>query len=430
MKRDGLVSLVSLTVILTALLAAPSQAQVEQVFGVFEGQQVDGQQGTGNSGTGAMVLRGWALAGSGVRQVIIQVDGQDAGMALLGRTRPGVERSFPGFPDSAAAGWGFRLNTTRYSNGFHEVSAIAVSNEGRRVKLETRDGGDDYRFQFTNNTHLLTPFGRINFPQRNAFLAGTCDLSSSLRRLSPVTGWALDLGVETHDAGIGAVKLVVNGQDYRNTDSSCRFILGSGGFTNCYGLPRPEIERLYPFAKDAPNAGFRFVLDIGFMISAELYPEGANTLTVRANDLDNQIADIDEFPVFFLCDDGVPNEPAFGFIESPRQGAQYGGDIVVQGWLLDREGVDRVTVFVDGVPVNGVVDYGADDGIFETRPGVFSQYFGFPDAAAPVFRLRGNYDTTQLSDGAHQLQVRVLDLEGERTWIGEVTFFVDNRNND
>ena len=428
MKRNGLFSLVSLTVILTALLAAPSGAQ-EQVFGVFEGQQVDGQQGTGNSGTGAMVLRGWALAGSGVRQVIIQVDGQDAGMALLGRTRPGVERSFPGYPDSSAAGWGFRLNTTRYSNGFHEVSAIAVSNEGRRVKLETLDGDDSYRFQFTNNTHLLTPFGRINFPQRNAFVTGTCDLTSTLRRLTPVTGWALDLGVETNDAGIGWVELMVDNQPVANTRSGCSFSLGAGGFTDCYGLPRPEIERLYPFAKDAPNAGFRFVLDIGFMVSGLLYTEGSHLLTIRAGDTSNQLADIDEFPVFFICDDDVPNEPAFGFIESPRRGAQYGDDIVVQGWLLDREGVDRVTIFVDGEPV-GTADYGADDGIFETRPGVFSQYFGFPDAEAPVFRLRGGFDTTELSDGGHQLQVRVLDLEGERSWIGEVTFFVDNRNND
>ena len=56
------------------LAAVPARAQ-ETILGNFEGQQHSGQASGGNAGTGAMVLRGWALADSGVRQVIIQVDG-------------------------------------------------------------------------------------------------------------------------------------------------------------------------------------------------------------------------------------------------------------------------------------------------------------------------------------------------------------------
>jgi len=410
----------------TALLAAPSGAQ-ETVLGFFEGQHVGGQQGESNTGTGAMVLQGWALASSGVRQVIIQVDGRDDGTALLGRARPGVERLFPGFPDSAAAGWAYRLNSTRYSNGAHQVRALVVTNAGRIVALETLQGGRSREFHFNNNTSILVPFGAINFPQRNGFVAGTCDVSSLVRRLTPIEGWALDLGVETNDAGIGWVELMIDNQIVLNTRTGCHFDFRTGGFTDCYGLPRPDIERNYPFANNAPNAGFRFVLDVGFLIAGRRYSEGEHRITIRAGDTSNQIADIDEFPVFFVCDTGLPNEPSFGFIESPRRGAQFAGTIPIQGWLLDAEGIDRVRIMVDGEFV-GFAAYGIEDGIFDTRPGVFSQYFGFPDAEAPVFRLIPDFDTTTLSDSGHQLQVFTLDREGDRTLIGEVTFFVDDRD--
>lgn len=423
MKRYALSCLALLA---TAFLAAPSGAQ-DTVLGFFEGQFVEGQHGEGNSGTGAMVLRGWALAGSGVRQVILQVDGRDDGTALLGRARPGVERAFPGFPDSAAAGWAYRLNSTRYSNGRHTVRALVVTNAGRTVVLDTTEGGKSFVFNFNNNTTILVPFGAIQFPQRNGVVAGTCDTTSLVRRLTPIEGWALDLGVETNDAGIGYVELMIDNQIVFNTRTGCHFDFRAGGFTNCYGLPRPEIERLYPFAKNAPNAGFRFVLDVGALIAGLRYSEGEHLITIRAGDTSNQIADIDEFPVFFACDTLMPNEPSFGFIESPRRGAQYAGDLTIQGWLLDAEGVDRVRVMVDGEFV-GFAAYGVEDGIFETRPGVFAQYPGFPDVEAPVFRLIPDFDTTILSDGGHQVQVFTLDREGARSLIGEVTFFVDNRN--
>lgn len=422
MQRYVLVRLTLLTALLAAVLPATQASAQELIEGAFEGQVFTGGQGTGNSGTGAMVLRGWALAASGVRLVVIQVDGVDDGAAILGRLRPDIETGFPGFPDSSAAGFTYRLNSTRYLNGPHFVSAKVITRDGA---VEDLPGGRT--FFFNNNTTILKPFGTINKPLRNAHVFGTCDLSDPRRRLVPVEGWVLDLGVETNDAGVGYVELMIDNQPFFNTRTGCSFIFDAGGFTNCFGLPRPDVERLYPFAKDAPNAGYRFVLDIGFMITALRYVEGQHLLTIRSGDISNQVADVDEIPVVFRCIEGIPNEGAFGLIESPRPGSSYAGNMLVQGWVLDAEGVDRVLIHIDGTFV-GQAAYGTDDGIFATRPGVFSQYPGFPEVEAPVFRLRPNFDTTNLSDGSHQLQVYVLDREGIEILIGEVSFFVDNRD--
>ena len=409
----GLMTVLAFLTVPAFLTAVPAAAQ-ETIRGNFEGE-VSGH----NNATGAVTLSGWALADSGVRQVIIRVDGEDVGAARFGHRRPDVERVHPGFPDSAAAGFGFRLDSTRYLNGPHTVTAKILTHAGGRLVLPGTV------INFNNNTTILVPFGAIDKPARNAQVFGTCDPFDPIRRLTPVTGWVLDLGVETNDAGVGYVELMVDNQPIFNTRTGCRFIFDAGGFTNCYGLFRPDVEALYPFAKDAPNAGFRFVMDIGFMISSLNYVEGQHLLTIRAGDTSNQVADVDEIPVVFRCIEGVPNEGSFGQIESPRPAFAYAGDLLIQGWALDAEGIDRVRIFIDGEFV-GQARYGVEDGIFDTRPGVFSQYLGFPDVRAPVFRLVPNFDTTQLSDGFHELQVIVRDAEGDRALIGEVTFRVEN----
>ncbi len=403
--------------LLVLLASAPVLAQ-ETLVGHFAGQP-----GGKNSGSGAMTLKGWALADSGIRQVVIRVDGIDIGAAIYGKPRPDVEELFPGFPDSEAGGFGYRLNTTRFTNGKHQVSAKAISFDGTvRVLTPTIE------MELINNTSILTPFGAILNPQRNTEVYGSCDPLNPRRRLTAIEGWVLDLGMETNDAGVGYVELMIDNAlpagDGFNTRAHCTWVASAGGFTSCYGLFTPAIERLYPFARDAPNAGFRFVVDVGDLIRSG-YSQGHHTFGIRAGDVSNQFADVDEWGVTFRCIEDI-NEGSYGRIESPRKGLTYSGQINVQGWAVDWEQVDRVRILIDGVFV-GFADYGEEDGIFETRPGVFSQYWSYPNVFAPVWRLPGGYDSTQLSDGfAHQMQVRVIDKEGDQTLIGEVSFWVNN----
>jgi hypothetical protein len=403
------------------VLLAATPAWSEEIQGVFGGQ-LGGQ----TSATGAALVKGWAVAESGVWQVVIQVEGtgastvdkHDVGNGNYGKSRPDIEVLYPGFPDSEAAGFSYILNTTNYANGQYKVSAKVITLDGTVAQLSSKT------IEFNNNTSILVPFGRILNPQRSADLFGTCDPANPRQRLVAIEGWVLDLGDEINDAGVGYVELMIdNAGPVANTRSGCRWDAAAGGFTSCYGLVTPAIERNYPFARDAQHAGFRFVIDVGQLIQFG-YSQGHHTLGIRAGDVSNQVADVDEWSVFFRCIEDV-NEGSYGRIESPRAGRTYSGNITVQGWAIDWEEVDFVRLRVDGTPI-GTADYGEEDGIFDTRPGVFSQYYNYPNVLAPVWRLANGFDTTQISDGLHQLQLIVIDKEGDSTLVGEVTFRVNN----
>lgn len=413
---------------LVLILAVPAAAQ-ETVIGFLEPPLVDGCRPEASNcerQPGVIRVFGWALASSGVRKVTIQVDGSDIGQASHGGFRPLVQDLHPFFPDSAGAGFGYHLNGSDFQNGLHDITAKVETYGGTTLILPAVDeegtilSDGVQRLFWSYNTTVLHPFGKIERPHRNAELYGTCDRNNPFRRYSPVSGWALDLGVETGDAGIGWVELLVDGSLVGNSRLNCRFNILAGGLTNCYGLPRLDIERSYPFAVDAPNSGFRFVLDVGFLLDNG-WAEGHHTLTIRAGDISNQNANVSEIPVTFFCLENLPNQSAFGRIESPQTGRFYAGLTTFQGWALDGEGVARVDLFVDGAFI-GEADYGPGQG---TRPGVLEQFPGFPDSLAPVWRLR-DFDTTTLADGFRQLQVRVTDFEGQETIIGEVTFRVNN----
>ncbi|MEO1366334.1 MAG: hypothetical protein AAFX50_04080 [Acidobacteriota bacterium] len=410
-----------LCIALLSLLAFPAAGQ-EEIIGFFEGVQGS----LNNAGTGSTGLTGWALASSGVQRVEILVDGVVIGQARYGGPRTQVEEFFPGFPDSPGAGFVYQLNTTDFTNGTHHVQARVVTNLGNVELLETAEG-NAATVLFNNNTAILAPFGEIDKPLRNAFIYGTCNRFCGIEPepniLTPVTGYALDLGVEIGDAGVGYVELMLNGSLLYNTRTDCTFRPGLG-LHQCYGLPRLDVEHRFPFALNAPNAGYRFLMDVGELITCFGYPRGQQTLTIRSGDISTQVANIDEIPVFMQCvEDLAPGSGTVGNIESPIEGFQYAGVVDFEGWALAIAGVARVEVFIDGLLFGGVASFGVD-----TRPGVAAEYPGYPDADAPVWRL--SFDTTTISDGDHQIQVFVEDLLGARTEIGERTFFVNNDDGD
>jgi Bacterial Ig domain len=349
-----------------------------------------------------------------VRRIVIQVNGVDIGQAGYGQLRPLVTQDNPGFVDSLQPGFGYFLNSTDFTNEIHRITAKVVTFAGNEVILP-----QFHDLRFINNTAILKPFGNIDLPLRNTDLYGSCDLNETSRIYTPVIGWALDLGVEIGDQGVGYVELLIDGAIAANSKTSCFFSFATGGFSNCYGLSRLDVERMIPFALNAPNSGFRFVLDIGMLITQGQISQGNHTLTIRAGDISTQVANIAEVPVNFFCDTNLPNEGSFGFIESPNVGPQYSGTVVIQGWALDIDGISRVEVFIDGAYV-GNASYGVD-----SRPSVAVQYPGFPNALAPVFRFL--FDSNTVSDGVHQLELIARDLLDHPTEIGEMSFIVENR---
>lgn len=400
MKRNVLLAAIAVALTISApCWAAPP-------FGSF-----GGKVGGGNSGAGILPLHGWALDDNGVEAVDIVVDGVVAGRAFYGRSRPQVTATRPGFPDSAAPGFAFELDTTHYLNGLHTVVARVKSRTGEVVNLNSRV------FEFVNVTQNLAPFGKIEFPNPGAELRGACTLTDPARRFSVISGYALDAGIQEDDTGVGYVELLIDRAVWTNTQTDCRFSVPEGGLSDCYGLRRLDIEQIYPRLSDSPHSGFRFVLDIGALIGLGLYTPGSHVLTVRAGDHFGQVRNIAEIAVNFTCDEFINNEDSFGDVGVPRNGLLYSGVIQTVGWALDWEGVSKVLILVDGAFV-GETTVGLP------RPTVTSQYPGYPESAAPGWQFA--LDTTQLSNGEHFLDAVVRDDLGVETFIGRRRFTVVN----
>ena len=88
---------------------------------------------------GVVQFNGWALDWEGVDQIAILVDGNIAGAATHGLARPGVSSLFPGYPESAAPGWTFLLDTTLYSNGKHQLEVLVRDDVGGETYIGRRE---------------------------------------------------------------------------------------------------------------------------------------------------------------------------------------------------------------------------------------------------------------------------------------------------
>lgn len=365
-----------------------------------------GRAGGGNGWSEVVGVLGWALDDDGVAAVDILVDGRVAGRALYGSARPGVTQRHPGFPDSARPGFSYFLDTTRYLNGMHVVSARVISRTGERRKLQDR------RVQFGNNTASMKPFGQIDFADQHAELLGDCQLTTGPRRYVAITGFVLDAGVQAQDTGVGFVELLIDRSLMANTKVNCADVPAAGGLANCYGLRRTDVAAQYVGLKDSVHSGFRFILDVGALLAGPfpLYLPGHHTLTIRAGDLFGQVVNVDEIPVTFRCEEALSNEGSKGEVDSPEPGLLLGGEVTAQGWALDWESVHHIVVLLDGQEI-GQATHGF------VRPDVTSAFPGYPESAAPGWRF--SLDTTLYADGAHDLQVIVYDDLGVSTMIGQ-----------
>jgi N-acetylmuramoyl-L-alanine amidase len=394
----------SVTLMMMTALLASVPAWAAPPFGSF-----GGQVGGGNSGAGVMALTGWALDDDGVNAVDILVDGVVVGRANYHRNRPEVAKRYPGYPDSIAAGYAYTLDTTHFLNGNHKISVRVQSKTGEVANLPGKV------VQFLNVQHNLVPFGKIEFPTSQAELRGKC--TSLVRRWNVISGYALDAGVQDYDTGVGYVELLIDRSLWYNSRLHCIFNAGLGGYSDCYGLRRLDIQPIFPGLKDAPHSGFRFLIDIGDLVSRGFYTEGQHVLTIRAGDHAGQVSLIGEVPVTFLCDENLGNEEGIGAIDNPGFGQQLSGFTYVSGWALDFEGIGLVQVLIDGIVVGP-----AETGL--SYPFISSLYVGYPQSAAPGWRLL--IDTRNYSNGPHQIELLVTDVKGVSTYIGKRQFIVNN----
>ena len=371
---------------------------------------------------GVFPVTGWALDDGEVSQVEVLVDGLVVGQAVTGMHRPDIGHRFPDHPDAAFAGFVRMLNTTVLTNGVHSVSIRLTDDDGASRVIGRR-------FVQTFNTgYNLPPFGTIDEPIPNhiMFAKGCADPGGwsvppfeDPQVTELITGWALDVGSRTDLGGVAYVQLLLDGVILEDT------YLGSDYWpwlrldVNYYGHPRMDILQMFPDVPNAKDSGWAFRLDVSDLINRQGYRQGLHYLKIRAGDLESNVADIDQIPVIFDCDDD-PDRPSFGDIYTPVNMEMVSGDIEVTGYAIDYDDPQWVEIWIDGSFVAVADEFGLP------TPEVEDRYPWLPLFMTRDAGYRHLLDTTAFTDGQHVLVVWTQDYFGGRTMIGERRFVIDN----
>ena len=194
--------------------------------------------------SGQLKIRGWALAGSGVKEVRVYVDGTDVGTVPYGTLRADVNNVYPGYSSGNNAGFDGTIN----------ISNISAGNKKLIVKITANDGTTQ-TIERTIKVEKLASISCLDEPTN-----GTVVSSDQLK----IRGWALA------GSGVKEVSVYVDGTDVGTVP---------------YGTSRADVNNVYPGYSSGNNAGFDGTINLGGMATGE------KTLKVKitANDGTTQI---------------------------------------------------------------------------------------------------------------------------------------------
>jgi hypothetical protein len=373
--------------------------------------------------SGSFPVSGWTLDTDGVAKVEVLIDNGVVQNAMYGDPRPDVANTIADWPDALYSAFIANVDTTRIQDGVHALDVRATDRNGLSRLIGRRT------VQIFNENANLKPFGYIDEPKRDAVLYGTLcstipNFSPAINpqsHITPVRGWALDLGTRTDTGRVSYAELLVDGRRWYSTTDDCGFSPIFGNYVNCYGMPRFDVERYYPNYPDSPRSGYLFTMDVGALLALGVRP-GNHILKVRVGDQDGTFTELpnrDGLPVFFECaEDRVA--AAVGFIDVPHTSDFLKGTVTFQGWaVIEGSPLTSVEIIVDG-DFKGQAQYGFP------RPDVAVQYPFLPNSQNSGWRFV--IDTTKLGNSKHRLTVRVVNFSGLKTEIGSVDFYTQNAN--
>ncbi len=377
---------------------------------------------------GVIAVTGWALDDRKVDHVEIYVDGLQERQAVVGIYRADVAGFYPGIPEALFSGYIMHLDSTRYSNGVHQVTVKAVDDQGQVGLL------GDVRVAMYNNASNLPPFGEVEFPLLNASWFGNCfefvggpsggDIIDP-RYVMYVQGWALDTSQAVERGGVSHVIVEIDGVEIKDSRVSCHREFNLNNILiDCYGFYRRDIEVLYPGFQQAPYCGYRFAIDVGYLVTVRGFREGAHILQVILVDKEDQRTELKTVPIYFECATANLDPPPIGDVEDPTHYKYVNGVFLVKGWALDLDTVQRVRILIDGIPqidaVRGVdyAEYGLPSNDIAA---IYPNYF-----QAARARFQFYLDTTKLSNSEHDLLIEVIDGRGVIRSAGTRRFIVNN----
>ncbi|MBV9268907.1 MAG: hypothetical protein JO061_22245, partial [Acidobacteriaceae bacterium] len=244
---------------------------------------------------------------------------------------------------------------------------------------------------FFSNTVTL-PVGSAGTSPINIFIDVPNGSGQYERGVLNAAGWAID-----NNASISQVAVWLDGTPYVN---------------NATRVARPDVCRAYPSAQDCANGK----VNVGWAatINTANLTGGTHSLAVIVSASDGTVDS--RMTTFTLVN------PMRLYIDSPVNGSTVSGTIPLGGWAISNGGTvptSNIAVFVDGVPINGVVGV--------ARPDVCAAFPSAQDCANGNVNVgwAASLDTTLLANGSHTLTLRATDSNSVNAAIA-ATFTVNN----
>jgi hypothetical protein len=214
----------------------------------------------------------------------------------------------------------------------------------------------------------------------------------TVRSGATIRGWAW-----APDLRVRSVDILINGVTWGQAS------YGHKREDVCGALP----EDVRP--PNCPNVGFTFTLNA---LGRLPLPNGESLVQIRVRDEAGRLTLLPETPVRVVISNPDPTAPPTGILTSPAPNSTVQGTIKIWGWAWDPDGSIRTAdLLVDG-SVRMRLVYG------EERA---EQCAAMPQApsACPGIGFWGDFDTTVVPNGLHQIGVRLTDNSGRTTVIPE-----------
>lgn len=391
--------------------------------------------------SGAYPVTGWVIDDQGIRlttddlgnpraDIEVLVDGRVVGQSLYKLPRPDVANDHPDVPAAFLSGFEMNLDTTRFTNGMHDISVRAWDIMGKSRVLGTR------RVMIDNHYATLEPFGRIDWPMPNAHIYSTSCVGglppSGLEyepgnRVEWVSGWVVDQNDQQRFEGVKYVELLLDGALLKSTSRDCEYLDAFLMDVNCYGKMRPDILLKYPqFSADAKYSGYFFAVDVDYLLSIGIH-KGLHYLAIRVGTQDptRPAVIIDQIPVILECPEWG-GFPSYGELETPVWMQDMQDTELVEGWVIEPDNLRRLNFYVDGI-LDGFLEVPSPN-LFIERTDLNERYPFMPFNLIRFSGFRYDLDTSKYVDGLHQLVIETVDQLGQRNyWVQRAVTF-DNAN--
>ena len=297
-----------------------------------------------------ILLQGWSLNPSGVKEMKVFVDNNYLGNSTVGISRPDVGTAFPMYTGGANSGFKYVINKNLLSIGTHEVKLVATGNDGSEYSTTTK-------------LTLRKPEPYTNVDNlRDGMVITNKDID--------VQGWSLS------PAGVKEMKIHLDDTYIGNAT---------------IGISRPDVAKAFPAYLGGSNSGFKFNID------KNMVAPGQHTIKLTTTGNDGTIY---SSTVKFYLDKPAP----YTHIDTLKNGEVINNkDLTVNGWSLNASGVKEIKVFIDGVHRDN-----ATIGI--SRPDVGAAFPAYTNSSNSGFNLV--IDKNTIGVGSHTLVIEAYGVDG------------------